>query len=320
MVDEGTQLDNTYSDTGPLFQFQVSAMGTEGEVITSIEAPNLTGNVHNVSSPNFGTPGAGQAAIVDMTRPAPYPAEWVDYDTFFKVPAQTLGSIGLLTEGELTRNTDELGLPQFNDFSAGDSGFAPLTSGTGGDTWNFSRTAANQSSEWNFLQVVTTQGTANLDISVIATPAGGGDAFSTPLSVAIGEDDGGEAPILATDVLIDEVDGRISNVLTGMLENTGGPADTWTLGEPVFTVDPAYPGGGDGPANPASIDESTGEFSWDPVGSPLGLYEWPVTAANASGEATGTFAVRVTVPEPASMGLVGLAVAGVMGFARRRFC
>jgi hypothetical protein len=80
---------------------------------------------------------------------------------------------------------------------------------------------------------------------------------------------------------------------------------------------PAFGGSGTGPASPATFDPSTRQFVWNSVGSPIGIYKWTVTAANFLGSDQGTLTVNVTVPEPATALLVGLAAIGLGGYRRR---
>jgi len=63
---------------------------------------------------------------------------------------------------------------------------------------------------------------------------------------------------------------------------------------------------------------NTGAFSWNTDGAKRGLYEWAITGVGG-GTDTGKISVTVTqVPEPGTLALFGLAIAGVVGFARRR--
>lgn len=69
------------------------------------------------------------------------------------------------------------------------------------------------------------------------------------------------------------------------------------------------PGGfGTGPATPATFNTSTRKFNWNTVGSPLGTYKWTLTATNNFGFDNGSITVNVTVPEPASVGLLCVAL------------
>jgi hypothetical protein len=69
---------------------------------------------------------------------------------------------------------------------------------------------------------------------------------------------------------------------------------------------------------PATFNPTTGNFSWNTVGSPIGSYKWSVQASNPYGTATGFVTVNITVPEPATLLLVGLALLGPLSASRYR--
>lgn len=68
---------------------------------------------------------------------------------------------------------------------------------------------------------------------------------------------------------------------------------------------PAPGSSGAGPATAATYDFSTRKFHWDTVGSPFGIYEWRITASTIYGSTDGAFIVRLVVPEPTTVGLLG---------------
>jgi hypothetical protein len=64
---------------------------------------------------------------------------------------------------------------------------------------------------------------------------------------------------------------------------------------------------------------NAGAFSWDTDGAKRGTYAWAITGTGPGGNDGGTITVQVTqVPEPGTLALFGLAIAGVVGIARRR--
>jgi hypothetical protein len=63
-----------------------------------------------------------------------------------------------------------------------------------------------------------------------------------------------------------------------------------------------------------------GQFSWNPNGWKEGAHTFNATVTDLATNATTGLAltVNLTVPEPGTLALFGLAFAGVVGFARRR--
>ena len=89
-----------------------------------------------------------------------------------------------------------------------------------------------------------------------------------------------------------------------------------------FTFDSFVPAPGEsgtGPTTPATFNTSSRQFSWNTVGSPLGTYKWLVTATNDYGADVGSITVHITaVPEPATITLLGFALAALYNCNRRR--
>jgi hypothetical protein len=75
--------------------------------------------------------------------------------------------------------------------------------------------------------------------------------------------------------------------------------------------------GGVGFVATAGWDPATQQFSWNTTGAKRGEYVWNVSATNAGGTGNGTVTVFIYGPEPASIVLAGLAMIGMIGFARR---
>jgi hypothetical protein len=78
--------------------------------------------------------------------------------------------------------------------------------------------------------------------------------------------------------------------------------------------------GGVGAYSPPSWDPATQQFSWNTTGAKRGDYVWAVSATNAGGTGNGliTAHIKLLDPEPSSLLLGALAMAGAVGFARFR--
>lgn len=172
---------------------------------------------------------------------------------------------------------------------------------------------ATATNEWPFLQIATAGG-ASFQGTVTVRNAQGIDrleavAGGTPLY-------GGPAVF---DAVIDNVVAESAGDINHQVYFQDGGLPT-TLGNFRFdSFTPALGGTGSGPANTASFDATTFQFSWDPHGSALGSYKWLLTATNAIGSDDGSITVRITeLPEPATISLLALILlAG--GSCSRRF-
>jgi hypothetical protein len=80
--------------------------------------------------------------------------------------------------------------------------------------------------------------------------------------------------------------------------------------------------GPDGPVLGASVDPTTGIFTWQsqPT-SPRGRYNAAIRGTNDDspfGTDTGVLSFDITIPEPTTFSLLGLAMLGALGYIRRR--
>jgi hypothetical protein len=110
--------------------------------------------------------------------------------------------------------------------------------------------------------------------------------------------------------------GAVMTTLTASSDTVVGPY-SWSFYHGFSSYQPAPGASGTGPAVQPTIDPTTGKFSWNTVGSPLGAYNWTVEAGNGFGEGLGSVTVKL-VPEPSALSTVGLAMMGCAVLVRRR--
>lgn len=171
------------------------------------------------------------------------------------------------------------------------------------------------------LIVVPADSRPNLDIQVrVANPSG--DIFSELTCSDFGDlcgGGGGDDPPIIGDLgpLTTSV---LGETVSGMVDvDDGGAVDALDFDD---IANPDYTPGF-GAINPDIVFSNQptlgldGSFEWNTTGAKPGTYEWGITGTNGDGSDGGLVTVEVTVPEPATFALCGLALVGLVGLRRR---
>jgi hypothetical protein len=146
----------------------------------------------------------------------------------------------------------------------------------------------------------------------VFTSKGTGGAFGQidrPTSIVI-HSGGCLDCVRIVDATIDNVDpndpGMVMTTLTASPDSLVPGPYYWSFPYGFSHYQPAPGASRTGAAVQPTIDPITGKFSWNTVGSPLGIYTWGVSAENVLGNGLG-FVTLTLVPEPATFALIGLA-------------
>lgn len=130
-----------------------------------------------------------------------------------------------------------------------------------------------------------------------------------------------EEPVTAIPPVVNDFEdtAALNETIATIITASGDPATWGPLTNPTYTPDYGAEPDGLGAFFAPQWDPNTQSFSWNTQGSSRGHYTWDVAASNAGGSDTGTITIHVPfVPEPTTVTLVGLALVGFAGVARRR--
>jgi len=304
-----------------LVSYVLSATSNAGETINGIENPNIIANggmgLHQLWLNNTGTfksPTQGDQTI------GLWNAAYTPVDSFFYFDAANSLSVGAAWDETNSGADGFTGLPA-GALGAPHTGFGTLSTAGGSPGGKlFTVASGRPGNDVDFAQLVLKAAESVLVSFTVLTAEGVNTTFDD-FCIGMCEPIGGGVltidPALATDDPAVPAQ-LISQQFNALLDGGATTADSWSI--------TGFTKGGVAavPANPPSIS-STGLFSWLPTLADLGPVgadaDWQalIQATKAgSDNASATFDIGLTIPEPTTMSLFGLAMVGAIGFLRRR--
>jgi hypothetical protein len=290
-------------DSG-LVAWTLKGVSDAGEVINGVNNPTIVAQgtgagLHQVWQPLLGaTPTRGDQNALAFND------AWRPYDSYWYFDSTNSLSVG----GAFTETNSETGGK--TDLPAGPAGAARTGYGTMGFSGasaskGFTIASGRQGTTVDLGYFVLKQGEQAM-VSLGIVDNGGGNTRIENFMLGGG---GPVAPVV-NDVNL----GDLANAIvthTFVPAAGSGPITGWTIAPLTGS-----------PAVPATIS-ATGQFVWHTQGSarsePGVPYSWTITAAGEGGTSdTAVLSLELVIPEPATMSLIGIAMIGLVGFARRR--
>lgn len=289
-------------DSG-LESWTLSGRSTAGEIINGVNNPSVVAATGDAGLHQVWQPLLGATATRGDQSPLAFADAWRPYDSFWHFDSTNSLSVG----GAFSETNSETGGK--SDLPAGPAGAAR----TGYGTMAFAGTSASkgftvasgrQGTDVPFGQFILKAGEAVM-VSLGVLDNSGGNTRIENFMLGGGGD---PAPIIDDVNLGDQTAAIINHTFVPAAGS--GPITSWSIAPTTGS-----------PAVAATISQ-TGQFQWHTIGSARSAdgvpYSWTVTATGAGGTDTGVLSLELVVPEPATMSLIGIAMIGLVGFARRR--